>query len=324
MSEYSIQKIDSDNFSSLVPLVKDCFGTDVSIDYFRWKYLENPAGKCIGFVAVQNKTNDVCAYYGVIPEIFSIDGVEKIIYQSCDTMTHSEHRRKGLFELLAVHCYNYVKQHHNFFIIGFGGTKSTPGLLKFGWQLILKFNYYFRPNLLCRLHLTGSSSDANVRESNSLAEIKPFFERTGSNAKIHAVRSVEHLAWRIRNPSYNYKIIVHDTNAVVDGYVIYYVLQENKIILFDFAFESSKSQKALLQYLSRKCVENKYKGLVAFCQENGLQSSVLKKSNFISNPFHIGPLNVITPFLLYSDQETVKKYSSPDNWEIRAYDHDAL
>src|SRR5690606_12957074 len=72
---------------------------------------------------------------------------DRIIYQSCDTMTHSLHRRKGLFKLLANHCYSYLRNKNELFIIGFGGDESTPGLIKFGWQEIFKFQYIFRVNI---------------------------------------------------------------------------------------------------------------------------------------------------------------------------------
>ena len=97
MSEYTISKLDPENFQVLLPLMKDCFGMDVNIDYFKWKFLENPAGPFIGFTAVCNKTDEVVAYFGFIPESYKMDGIDKIIFQAHDLMTHSNHRRKGLF-----------------------------------------------------------------------------------------------------------------------------------------------------------------------------------------------------------------------------------
>src|SRR4051812_15245250 len=107
MSDYSIRKLEPSEFHLLIPLMKDCFGLSVDIDYFRWKFLDNPAGSFIGFVA-ETDSGEVAAYYGVIPEQYVIKGVQRLIYQSCDTMTHSSHRRKGLFQKLATYCYDYL------------------------------------------------------------------------------------------------------------------------------------------------------------------------------------------------------------------------
>ena len=52
MPDYHIKRIGAADFPMLIPLMKDCFGMDVNIDYFHWKYIDNPAGHFIGFVAI--------------------------------------------------------------------------------------------------------------------------------------------------------------------------------------------------------------------------------------------------------------------------------
>ena len=42
MPDYRFSKIDSTQFDILIPLMKDCFGMYVNIDYFIWKYVDNP------------------------------------------------------------------------------------------------------------------------------------------------------------------------------------------------------------------------------------------------------------------------------------------
>src|SRR6476661_2874164 len=81
MSDYRIERITADQFDLLVPLMKDCFGMDTDINYFKWKYVENPAGSFIGFIALQEATSEVAAYYGVIPQVLVIEGEERMICQ---------------------------------------------------------------------------------------------------------------------------------------------------------------------------------------------------------------------------------------------------
>jgi len=52
---FFIQPLDYSNCSLLIPLMKDCFGMDVSVAYFKWKYFDNPAGPCVGFIAIEKK-----------------------------------------------------------------------------------------------------------------------------------------------------------------------------------------------------------------------------------------------------------------------------
>ena len=323
MSEYSVQRVDSESFHLLIPLMKDSFGMDVNIDYFRWKYLDNPAGQFIGFIAIENSTGEVGAYYGVIPELYSIDGEERIIYQSCDTMTHSGHRRRGLFQKLAVHCYDYIQNNRYFFIIGFGGGQSTPGFIKFGWKVAFNFRYYFKPYLLCRLSGVRKYAPKLFCEDEKTENLAPLLQTLIPKDVVKSIRTVEHLKWRIKNPHYRYKVVSYKTKGILSGYVIYYVHQ-GKLFLFDFVFRSADSRKALLWYLSDIVSRNRYKGIIAFCAEQGAAAAELKQSFFISNPFGRGPLHELTPFIFYTDKMKMAKFYSPRQWDISSYDHDAL
>ncbi|MBA2726658.1 MAG: hypothetical protein H0U49_00595 [Parachlamydiaceae bacterium] len=44
----------------------------------------------------------------MIPEEYVIDSKKRTIYQACEAMTHSNHRRKGLFEMLVNKCNDYL------------------------------------------------------------------------------------------------------------------------------------------------------------------------------------------------------------------------
>lgn len=324
MPKYIVRKIGSDNFDMLIPLMKDCFGMDVNIDYFEWKYIKNPAGSFIGFVAIESETNEVGAYYGVIPQRFLFNGKEKIIYQSCDTMTHSKHRRQGLFKLLAKECYQFLEENNELFVIGFGGAQSTPGFLKFGWKHVFNFRYYFKPAFVCKLSFGGAGRKEDFIETNNFCDGDSFFEKiTYDPAVIASKRSAKHIEWRTQNPNYSYKTISYLQKNNKEGYVIYYIL-DNKLILFDFLFLTKKAEKKLLSFLSELVRKNNYRGIISFCQENGEQAKVLRKNAFLSNPLRKGPLSEKTPFIFYADEPTMNKYLSPEKWQITGYDHDAL
>jgi hypothetical protein len=165
-------------------------------------------------------------------------------------------------------------------------------------------------------------SNSFVAES-SIDLIKELITEQPRLSKIKSPRSPQHYKWRISNPNYNYKIVSYKKADAKKGFVVYFV-QNNKILLFDFVFKDTDSKKALLWYLSKEVVKNKYKGIVSFCQEDSFESQQLKKSFFISNPFKKGPLSDKPPFLIYSDEEIMEKFSSPDKWALTAYDYDAL
>ncbi|MEO7524611.1 MAG: GNAT family N-acetyltransferase [Ferruginibacter sp.] len=323
MSDYRIKKIGAEDFSILVPLMKDCFGMDVNIEYFHWKYIDNPAGHFVGFIAIEPNTNEIGAYYGVVPQSFIIDGKERLIYQSCDTMTHSKHRRLGLFKLLALECFRVLKQEQKLFIIGFGGAQSTPGFLKFGWKQLFDFRYYFKPALFCKTAYLRSFPQENFKEETNISKLEPFLNKINQPMAIHSQRNVKHISWRTKNPNYTYKLITYSQENIIEGYAIFYILN-GKMILFDFIFNSKRSEKGLLWYLSKLLLLNKYQGIISFCQEKGKQATLLQANQFIKNPFKKGSLSEKTPFIFFADDSDMNKFSGNYNWEITGYDHDAL
>lgn len=322
MSKYRIEKIGKDQFELLVPLMKDCFSMEVNLEYFQWKYLDNPAGSFIGFIAVDNDTNEVGAYYGVIPQQLVINGTEQTIYQSCDTMTHSKHRRQGLFKMLALECYAQLRREGKLFIIGFGGADSTPGFLKFGWKHVFDFRYYFKPALLCRTSLITKFPLSDFSETATTQNLEKLLRDVKMPAAIHSSRTARHILWRSKNNNYQYQFVFYGKDSM-EGYALYYV-QDNKMILFDFIFKTKRSAKALNWFLCQKIVSGGYRGIIAYCQENGQHAAQLRQLGFISNPFRKGPLKERTPFIFYAEKDVMENLNHPAKWAMTSYDHDAL
>ena len=320
MSDYTIQKLKNDEFHLLIPLMKDCFGMQVNIQYFEWKFIHNPAGFVEGFIAVA-ADGEVAAYYGVIPEVYMINGKKTTIYQSCDTMTHSNHRRKGLFQKLALHCFDQLKNENRLFVIGFGGGQSTPGFIKFGWVQVFKMRTYFYPRIFTFIQF---SRGKNIELVNDFTLIEDLVLKSNITTVIHAHKTPESFKWRLSNPLYDYKVLAYKTaEGKYSSYVCYYVT-DNKIFLFDFYFENSKSSNALMGNLKKLVSEFKYKAIISFLQEDSSYSQSLKKAGFITNPFEKGPLSEKVPFIFYTNKAELEKYNDKNCWLVNAYDHDAM
>lgn len=324
MSEYSIRKLEHDNFDVLIPLMKDCFGMEVKLDYFRWKFLENPAGYFLGFTAIHTETDEVAAYFGFLPEKYWVMGEEKIIFQAHDLMTHSNHRRKGLFKMVTDSCLDYIEKNHELFVFAFGGNHSTPGFLKWGWKHPFDFHYLFYPNIFCKLHalkkIRGTIIE-NLKEYTSLEDL--IINRERKQNSLYSVRSVEHMNWRYRNPLNSYQVDAFKSGAKIEGFVCYY-FQNNKIYLFDFIFSNAQSKNELLLHLKKIVANKKMKGIVSFCKKDGEVDHQLKKAGFINNPFKFGPLHTKTPLIFYSNEGKMNIFSDSELWMIDAYDHDSL
>jgi len=328
MEEYKVELISPDRFDHLIPLMRDCFGLDVDLDYFKWKFLNNPAGKFIGFVAI-SEDGEYVSYYGVIPELYQFGETQKVIYQSCDTMTHSRHRRKGLFQLLAKECYRYLSDQEKLFVIGFGGGQSTPGFLKFGWRKVFDVAYLFRPRILSvlsRFKINFSyGSDFQIMDFKSLEEIVLLRKTVTPTNRVSQVLNGDFIRWRLSNPRIQYvvKCVKEVKSDTVVGYFIYYHF-ENKIVLFDLFSIRAAAIPSMKDALDQISIKNSSNGIITISQLGIEFSNSLRRNGFWINPFNLGPLHDKIPFIFYSPESELVKYNDSAKWQIIPFCHDAF
>ena len=310
MEKYNIVKIDETYFYELIPLMQNAFGLDVNIDYFKWKFLENPAGKFIGYIAKHNQTNEIAAYYGVIPEKYSLNEKELIFYQSCDTMTHSSHRRKGLFQLLAIKCYEDLKKENQLNVYGFGGNKSTPGFIKMGWKLQSSFTTISIPAFLCNFRRNNNK----VTQTDNLNEeiINFIYSQSIKEKKIHKLLDKEYLIWKFNNPLSNYYFTSTKKNDKIQGVLIYKIEDQKLIIIEIFGSENTSH---LIQFIKKKVSKLKLKGIIFYLDSRYKFKFI--KYGFVYNPFSIGPLSYKIPFITLTDLKI-------KDWIPSMIEHDAI
>ena len=129
MSNYTFIKLDPENLKHLYTLFASVYHKSCPKPYFDLKYATQYTGaEYIGFFALEN--NIPVAYYGVIPTIVSIAKQKVLAAQSCDTMTHPAHTKKGLFTELAKRTFELAKQKGIHFVFGFPNQNSYPGFIK--------------------------------------------------------------------------------------------------------------------------------------------------------------------------------------------------
>src|SRR4051812_2730833 len=244
-SAYKIEQLGPDQFDLLLPIMKDAFGKTVDIGYFRWKFIDNPAGSFLGFIA-RSPEGEIGAYYGVIPERYNVAGTTRTLYQSCDTMTHSQHRRRGLFQMLALHCYQHLRERGELFVIGFGGGQSTPGFLKFGWRQLFDVRPFMLPSALCALKLLRPPpSGITVRAVTRAEDIGPLIGESDKTSAIYLIKDKRFLDWRLANPRRAYRILLSESAGKAAGYALVYV-DDRKLWFLDlYAGGDHAAERAL-------------------------------------------------------------------------------
>ena len=324
--EYKIEKIGSSEFDKLIPLMQNCFGMDVDVTYFKWKYCDNPAGELVAYVA-KNEKNEIVGFEGSIPEKYYVNNELKVLYQSVDSMTHSAHRKQGIFKKLSFACYDEMKRSNNFFILGFGGKDSTLPLIKFGWKQLFDIYYYFRIPVQARLKITKNWKKQEYRIHNveRLDELIPVNTINYLDYQIRKLFDETILKWKLSNPRYQHQIKGIYIKEKLMGYVIYYLFN-NKIMLYDAAFnkENYEAEKILFSWLDHFMLENKYQGILSISQKNIYYSKLLKRNNFMRNTFPLGPLKDVIPYMIITDYSNMEFYSDSKNWAIVPYCHDSF
>lgn len=132
--EYIFERLNGERLKDMQYLYKACFNETVSMDFLQRKYDTKRFGsEYTGYIAY-SPAGAPAAYYGVFPCRVLADGKSVLAAQSGDTMTHPDHRGKGLFIKLAVKTYELCRSLGIGFVFGFPNENSYPGFVrKLAW-----------------------------------------------------------------------------------------------------------------------------------------------------------------------------------------------
>lgn len=133
--DYDIRLVDftdptiQEKVAALQNIVYSERGGIFTTDGLRFWYIENPMGFVISFNAFYGE--EIVAHYACIPVKMRIG--DKIANGLLDmaTVTHPNHRGKGLFKKLAKTTYDYAKEIGYEFVVGVANANSFPGYMKY-------------------------------------------------------------------------------------------------------------------------------------------------------------------------------------------------
>lgn len=142
--EYKVVRLSEENIADLIPLYKDSFGQDKTVEQLRDKLFTDFIGvDKMAFMAIA-KDGTVAAFYPLFLMKYRLNGKELITGQVGDLMTHSQHRRKGLYVFMANHTNPIAYAEGVNLIMAVTQVESSfLGLLKIGFKHIHTFNGYF-------------------------------------------------------------------------------------------------------------------------------------------------------------------------------------
>jgi len=128
---YQFVRISDATLGDLARLMDSVYGSETDLSALRAKYdTRELGGQYLGYLAYAKNETSAAAYYGVFPCRLAIDGKIYLGSQSGDTMTHADHRGKGLFAKLARLTYTLAQSEGIACVFGFPNPASYPGFIK--------------------------------------------------------------------------------------------------------------------------------------------------------------------------------------------------
>lgn len=287
--EYYFKEVSSENISDIKYLIKEIYGRDDNLDRLHKKYDTTMFGEyTIGYIAYCNKNSLPAAYYGVFPVNFYYDDKIILAAQSGDTMTHPNHRRKGLFVKLANKTYDLAREKKVKFVFGFPVEASYRGFVKkLNWEHynnIKKYTFYIPTlpySVIEKISVKFYFKIVNVIiDKFKSSKEYPFSNRTTDNPVVD------------RSPElYSYKRKTENYNILFFGLRIWFKVKNKSLLIGDLEYDNKLTIQKVIQRL--KFFAGML-GLVRICfylSENSLLNQKLEKYYVSKEGLAIGFLN---------------------------------
>lgn len=307
---FDLKLVDSDSINKMGEMFALCFNLKLPENYFNWKFLQNPAGQVIGFIAYHE--GEAAGYYGLIPEYYMVDGKKTVIYQSTDTMTHPHYQRQGLFTKLANKTLEYLKEKDGeIFALGFPGNTSHPGFVnKLGWKDIVSVNLIFLHHRFFKFKsFFKKSSDLTFEQIENFDESFDLYfkNKTYPAGKISHYLDKSFLDWRFsNNPLQKHEIVKVKKENEIIGFLVYRTYEKKRCFIHHIDFVEEDLYEKYLGNICKFLFDNGGNNYIYIFEPTlPLLTKAFKDNGFIKNTFSKRPFSYKPPLIGYSNREKI-------------------
>jgi GNAT superfamily N-acetyltransferase len=142
-SEYEIRPFEPGDRGETCSLYETVFDETATIEWFDWKYTNNPFFEGVPIVLAERENRIVGARPFFALEMCAGDR-RALALQPGDTMVHPAHRRRGLFTRMTEAAIERYGDCEPDFSFNFPNDRSRPGYLDMGWRLVSQAPIYYR------------------------------------------------------------------------------------------------------------------------------------------------------------------------------------
>ena len=302
--------------NQILELFKLAFKKEMSIEYWNWRYKQNPFDNQLR-IKLMWDGDLLVGHYAVSPLFLKVNNETCQAALSMTTMTHPNYTGKGIFKTLATELYNDLETNSNYRLIwGFPNGNSHYAFIKnLNWLDV---------NTIPMLTL----SDMNFEKFKPIAyeTVEQFTEvhanvlNSMSNKTETAVyKTVQYLNWRyISNPSYTYYSV--SINSDPQSFIVFKIyISNNEIDIVEigsptFEFSFNKLIGAILSFTKDNNIKvNSINLWWSVFHEN---YQTIEKSYFT--------MNTPVTYLGYRPLKLLKSNIQPNKWQFSLGDSDVF
>lgn len=211
---------------------------DKSPAYYRWMYLDNPAGPAVVWSARQD--GEVVASFAVAPKRFVVDGREVLLGKTMDMFTHPDHQGRGLMGRCTSEVFAAARER------GIEGWYVTPSVNSYPiftgrWGYDEPLRLVYRARVLGWADVLGAVSPVAGRIGGLLdrlprrrrepgqrlervqrfgPEADDLWQRVSPGFRVAAVRDAAYLNWRYLDNPDDYTCLALRTGDALRGVVV--------------------------------------------------------------------------------------------------------
>jgi GNAT superfamily N-acetyltransferase len=245
--EYEIRPFRDEDEDRVVELLQTTMGDGPtgprSVDFFRWKHVENPFGPSRMLVAEADRM--LIGFRAFMRWRFRAEDREIRAVQAVDTATHPGYQGMGIFSALTRRAVESLRGEVDM-IYNTPNDKSLPGYLKMGWQTVGRLPVWVRVRRPIRLArgVSRLRRDATHQVEPTSADADPatkvlahdnigdFLTRIAVESDtLSTVRDHEYLTWRYgSSPLFDYRAVTEEQRGRLQGLAIFRVRPRGSLL----------------------------------------------------------------------------------------------
>jgi len=263
---------------------------NITLKYWKWRYIDNPFGQ--GIIKLLFNNDQLIGHYAVTPVKFQVRDKLATAAFSLHTMTHPDYQKQGIFIYLAEKVYEECRNRGFSFVYGFPNNNSYYGFTqRLGWTGFGKII-----SMEKRLNIDNKKSlkANNIHEVNKFDNsVDNIWNKVKKDYRIIVPRVHEYLNWRFaEHPLIQYpKFVIKTANSELSGYMILKIYKDENItkghIIDILAINDEQTIKHLLNHACNFFVERGIDNLSCWLPEKSYCSMIFKKEGFIIKEFDV-------------------------------------